>query len=452
MRKKATIIIAISVISLVSLTIFLSCPHQQASAQGGCTYHNVYGWAWSERTGWISFSCENCDQDHNGYVDSGNCGGDNTTIPTEDYGVDIDPDTGGMSGYAWSERLGDGGGYIAFGDYNGDGKIDASDNNSSYPCYPDCKATVDLKTGQVSGWARVVNPVDWDGWIKLSGTTQDNHPYGVSIDISGSPPHEFSGWAWSDNTIGWISFNCSNQNSCSTSDYKVLTDLSFVTKPSVSNPHETWDYCSDSLHPTLNWDYSDGDPGGYRVQIATDSGFSNVILDYTSDEDNSTSYYFSSGCPPFSNAECDLSYGNTYYWKVRVKNQDDVWSEWSDVDSFITPDHKFPDPDFTWSPSEPKIGEITTFTDRTSWGSGAEKSWTWSIPDATYVGGTSAISQNPKVIFNSTGTKTVTLQATDTSFSTESGECGIGCCESEDYYITVKSALKPHWHEIHPGE
>ena len=33
-------------------------------------------------------------------------------------------------------------------------------------------------------------------------------------------PKELTGWAWSDN-IGWISFNCSNTNSCATSNYKV---------------------------------------------------------------------------------------------------------------------------------------------------------------------------------------------------------------------------------------
>ena len=36
-------------------------------------------------------------------------------------------------------------------------------------------------------------------------------------------PHDFSGYAWSDN-IGWISFNCTNTNSCATSDYGVDVD------------------------------------------------------------------------------------------------------------------------------------------------------------------------------------------------------------------------------------
>jgi hypothetical protein len=35
--------------------------------------------------------------------------------------------------------------------------------------------------------------------------------------------HNVSGWAWSEN-IGWISFNCLNQNSCQTVNYGVNLD------------------------------------------------------------------------------------------------------------------------------------------------------------------------------------------------------------------------------------
>jgi len=42
---------------------------------------NVWGWAWSENIGWISFNGVN-------------------------YGVNIDPASGDFSGYAWSENIG----------------------------------------------------------------------------------------------------------------------------------------------------------------------------------------------------------------------------------------------------------------------------------------------------------------------------------------------------------
>jgi len=42
----------------------------------------------------------------------------------------------------------------------------------------------------------------------------------VSTKIANAGTSELSGWAWSSN-IGWISFNCTNTNSCGTSSYRV---------------------------------------------------------------------------------------------------------------------------------------------------------------------------------------------------------------------------------------
>ena len=52
-------------------------------------YHNVCGWAWNSDFGWLSFNCEN----------EGTCGANN-------YGVDIDEETGNFSGFAWSNNIG----------------------------------------------------------------------------------------------------------------------------------------------------------------------------------------------------------------------------------------------------------------------------------------------------------------------------------------------------------
>ena len=64
--------------------------------------HNVYGWAWSENIGWISFNSTNCDADNNGQSDGiiPDCPPAETLIAS--YGVKIDPLTGVFSGYAWS--------------------------------------------------------------------------------------------------------------------------------------------------------------------------------------------------------------------------------------------------------------------------------------------------------------------------------------------------------------
>lgn len=130
----------------------------------GCTDHNVAGWAWSENIGWVSYSCKNCDQDNNGYVDSaGNCGGDNASTLCHDYGVDLDENSGVLSGEAWSSNVG----WISF-NYSRTGAPPASPDYSAGGYI----AMMSTSTYEASGWMRALcasstNSGDWDGWIKL---------------------------------------------------------------------------------------------------------------------------------------------------------------------------------------------------------------------------------------------------------------------------------------------
>jgi hypothetical protein len=69
----------------------------------------------------------------------------------------------------------------------------------------------------------------WDGWVSLSGGN-----YGVTFN---EITREFSGYAWGgddhgSNFVGWISFNCLDQNICAKSDYKVIYDP--ATGPQVT--------------------------------------------------------------------------------------------------------------------------------------------------------------------------------------------------------------------------
>ena len=167
-----------------------SCHTCPCPVVGVCNPHNVWGWAWSENIGWISFSCE-----------------DTMPVGVEgpDYGVDIDRATGLFSGYAWSENIG----WIRFNP-----PPDPTYSNN-YPAAPYHSARVSTTTDEVSGWARAcagtanpdicatgTNPAagSWDGWIKLRGPN-----YGVWIDTSVSPA-EFRNWAWSDMVVGWLRF------------------------------------------------------------------------------------------------------------------------------------------------------------------------------------------------------------------------------------------------------
>lgn len=59
------------------------------------------------------------------------------------------------------------------------------------------------------------------------------------------------------------------------------------------------------LNPTFEW--SDVDPDSYTLEVATDPGFSNIVISETTDEDELT---------PFN----PLASGTTYYWRVRATN------------------------------------------------------------------------------------------------------------------------------------
>ena len=186
----ALLIAAVLVLGVVAVgSSFPALPEAEAGLQ-----HNMYGWAWSDTIGWVSFNC----------TDTGDC--------SPDYGVSVDDDpstgTGLLSGYAWSDTIG----WISFGDYDGDGDIDSSDINGGCPSGSPCEARLGgVNPNEVRGWARALaaDPAQgWDGWISLDcatagacngGATQ----YGVTFDGT-----DFHDYAWGSDVVGWISFNC----------------------------------------------------------------------------------------------------------------------------------------------------------------------------------------------------------------------------------------------------
>ena len=116
--------------------------------------------------GWVSFSCKG----------SLGCG-------TSNYGVNLDRDSGLLSGYAWNSSLG----WISFnaGDVAG------------CPIGP-CPAQVE--EGTLVGWAKVINGSSaqgWEGWIHLSGPN-----YTTSFDGV-----KFTGYSWSNDVLGWMKWN-----------------------------------------------------------------------------------------------------------------------------------------------------------------------------------------------------------------------------------------------------
>ncbi len=291
---------------------------------------------------------------------------------------------GTLSGYAWSENIG----WINFAPAG------------PYPALPNYSARVDLTTGEVSGWARVLAyGGGWDGWIKLRGTN-----YGVSINKTSG---EFSGWAWSDMVIGWISFNYKNQNVCQTSNYKVVTSLTINQPPSATNLQVNQpDYCLVSWAAAIfSWAYTDPDgdsQGAYQVQVDNNSDFSSPEADSGKVISSSNSY---------ATLADKLSFNNTYYWRLMVWDSKDAASSWISGPSFTTPKHAYPTIDFSWTPQEQSIDELVQFTDQSTVYGGATKvSWSWTFQDGNPSGSSK---QNATTTFTSAGPKTVTLRVTD---------------------------------------
>lgn len=404
---------------------------------------NVSGWAWSSNVGWVSFNSKECDTDGNGFIDSGNCGGDNATTPTYNYGVNIDKVSGVFSGHAWSPHVG----WIHFAPTTG------------YPAAPLNGARLDKATGKVTGWAKILSMGD-DGWIKMSDDSVAVwNGKGVKIDIAAS---QFSGYAWNANDngagIGWISFNCSNDSSCATADYKVIGAVN--TAPTAINlTAPNWNYQqAGALYAQqafLRWQFNDLDAdssqSAYRVVVDDTSDFSSPIVD-TGKVAGSASQYMVD--------QSVLDYNISYYWRVMVWDDYDAVSSWvaynttpdtdnddANIPTFTIYKHEMPDTDFIWFPAAPSKGEAIKFTDNSNVYltinpavavdcDDAKCDWLWTADGAVI---SDATASTTTITFNSSGAQTVKLKVTDND----------GYSYEVTKTINVSASL-PLWRETRP--
>lgn len=416
----STIVFLVTIIALLGISMIYYKNYVPETMAGSSD--NVYGWAWSENIGWISFN--------------NSTGGGST-----DYGVNIESD-GTLTGYAWSENIG----WISF-------------NQSDLTGCPQspCKAWVDTSTGEVNGWAKALSANDpnsggWEGWIHLRGAN-----YGIYINTSVTP-HQFEGWAWGGDVIGWISFNCNNPESgnvCSQSDYKVYTTFSFNSPPEVQNAHiSSEDYCVSEQTGRINfeWIYSDPDLDpetrfDFRINDINNVNDPNPEVDRSVTGLNNPSpttnnqyvYVIPSSQPD------KLQYNKTYYWWVRVWDDQGNNSDWQYGGSFTTKQHAYPYVSFDWNPEESTVEEIVQFINQSKCydifnNQTNCSSYLWQIPSsAEFTNGTDQNSENPQVIFHETGDMAVSLRVTDSS--------GFSC--EKTINVEVNAPL-PGWIEVPP--
>lgn len=326
--------------------------------------YELFGHAWSSNIGWVSFNSKN----HSGGVE---------------YRVEADKNSGELSGYAWSSNIGwvsfnkndigtppstiirppDGGEYM-YNEYL---------NKLIFAFNPTCKADesalakIDFNTGNVSGWARACSVFQqgcsgtlksnayrggWDGWIKFDSTNSIKSNYRVKLI---EETDEFENWAWGSDNIGWLSFNCKNQNVCSQSNYAV----SLLSSSNVKDFDITFKECDfnsrlgikkqgevqGGMTFRVEFDYS-GEEQNNRYQLKI-SGITDPSYEYTTPE-----FYFSGGKVDgaiinednfFHDNEQNrdsvrLTWGHKYMVKLEIVN-DSFSSEEIEIQ---LPDHSYP--------------------------------------------------------------------------------------------------------------
>ena len=207
-------------------------------------------------------------------------------------------------------------------------------------------------------------PLGWDGWVQLSGNW--TNPVHVVSETDGSC--QLEGWAWGGETLGWISFNSKTDGSPNA--YAVTAPSFLCNRPPAKPTNLTSggeDFCVNSWQILFSWNYSDpnNDPqGAYQIQISSSqTDFSSPV--YNSGKVSSSQH------SAFINLQRDnFNYGNTYWFRVKVWDDKDNESQWSDAAKFLEmPPHAYPnvqppDNDFQMSPNPPSAGETVTFTDR----------------------------------------------------------------------------------------
>lgn len=200
---------------------------------------NFFGWAWNDSVGWISFNCYN-----SGIGDT--CSASNYKVKTSwssstASGTLLSStfDTGVPAGVAFNSIMWRGdqpaGTHVEFQfasanqpyGIGGMGSIDSTYRyawNDSTGWWDFGTGNVNVTSTQLTGSASNINlsDISLDCATSPAGNICGTYNYKVSHNISTG---DLSGWAWND-SLGWISFNCSDTPSlCDTSNYKVTVNL-----------------------------------------------------------------------------------------------------------------------------------------------------------------------------------------------------------------------------------
>ncbi len=403
-------------------------------------------WRFDEGSGGTAF--DSSPNNNNGSIEGA------SWVTHPDFGVNVGLD-GNITGYAWSSNIG----WIGF------------DPAGPYPQAPSYSGRVDIygdlsgcgERGWICGWARACSVFQsgcsglmipdserggWDGWIFLGphGSPADGvrlHDTGTDFDIRG--------YAWADEPIGWINFNCIDDGNCSQTPFNVNTTYLLNSPPEILSSDSTLNYCAHGLVPaaatgltvTLNWEYfdRDGDPQDrYEIHVSEDPNFPSNDRFERVVESEVSGYAFDPTQDAFWQNELD--WNTTYHWRVRV-HDGNFWSQDWHVDSFtVARTHPSPLVAFSWSPEQVSVGEVVTFDAEDDENVSQVYDGSTPLYQWTFDGGNPEIvtsSSTATTTFEQQGSMSAALQITD----------GAGYSCSLDQGLDIRVPL-PDWREVTP--
>lgn len=237
---------------------------------------------------------------------------------------------------------------------------------------------------------------------------------------------------------------CSGNGSASDNAQVVVANpIPATSNVTVMQP----DYCVSGPAATVGWDYSDpaGSPqSSYQVQITNIGNFNNPLYDSCIPAPGSCASGYSSN----SNftGQGVLQFNTTYKARVRTWNGYNQPSAWVESNSFLTPNHAYPNVNpsyqFTWSPLNPAINKPVQFIDRTLFApTSNNKQWSWVFVPAGGGSGSST-AQSPAYSFNTEGVYQVTERVRDNAMPP-----GQYCSYTQA--INIQKPI-PVWKEIAP--
>jgi len=206
------------------------------------------------------------------------------------------------------------------------------------------------------------------------------------------------------------------------------------------------DFC---VNPTyiLNWTYNDDDGDNeskFWLQIDDDVNFGSpdisreIFNTSFAGEQNFQSVRINKN--PF-NDDDQIEYREHYYWRVKVWDDRGGESGWAEGNEFDTPANAYPYVRFMFPGNNPKVGEvINTVINPSEVYCGNNPNYSWTAQDANI---SDPHAKNPTFIFNSAGSKEVTLTVTDSN--------GFSCDELQQINVDpAATGWSVNWREIIP--